>query len=277
MSTTRQYTFDIDTKRYLNRVNTYRQLNGLSNIVNGDAVDIDNFIIGLKDLGIWHDSVGWLMTNRYNVGAGITVLSFGGASSNYDGSMVAGATWGLNGINFSPSVGTAAVNYPNSIVEIVRNDHSIISIVNKHGQDNATIFESRAGGAGTAGYYSSFSSNDNTVSQLFIASITRNSVAYFTSNRGGTVPTGFTFVGGTVTLTSQSSYKNGALIATESNLNIRNAIGTPSLNRTGNGNIRVGTFTVPFVVIFNTPLTTSQHNSLYSLAKATIAKDLNIP
>jgi hypothetical protein len=186
-----------------------------------------------------------------------------------------GASWGLNGISFDPLVATAAVNYSSSIVEIVRNDHSCISVINKHGQDNACIFESRTSSA--TGYYSSFSSNDNTVSQLFIPATTRNSVTYFSSTRGGTVPTGFTFVGGTITLTSQSNYKNGALIATESNLGIRNAIGSPSSNRTGNGNIRVGTFTVPFVVIFNTPLSTAQHASLYLLAKATIGKTLGLP
>jgi hypothetical protein len=42
MPTTRKYTFDVDTKRYLNTVNTYRLLNGLPNIANADAVDIDN-------------------------------------------------------------------------------------------------------------------------------------------------------------------------------------------------------------------------------------------
>ena len=275
MPTTRKYTFDVDTKRYLNRVNTYRQLNGLGKIANVDAVDIDNFIIGLKDLGVWYNAVAWLMRSKYNVGAGTNVLSFGGTSSNYDGNMTTGASWGLSGINFDPLVGTAAVNYPTSIIEIIRNDHSCVSVVNKHGQDNACIFEVRTSTA--TGYYSVFSSNDNTVSQLFIPGFTRNSVVYFSSNRGGTVPTGFTSVGGTVTLTSQSGYKNGTLIATESNLNIRNATGTPTQTRTGNGNIRVGILTIPFVVIFNTPLSTSQHNSLYTLAKATIAKDLNIP
>lgn len=275
MPTSRQYTFDIDTKRYLNRVNTYRSLSGLPSITNGDAVDIDNFVIGLKDLGVWHNSVIWIMRNRYNIGAGTTVLSFGGTSSNYDGVMAAGASWGLSGISFDPLVSTAAVNYPNSIVEIVRNNHSMISVINKHGQDNACIFESR--GTAVTSYYSSYTSNDNTTSQLLNAATTRNSVQYNSSNRGGTVPTGFTSIGGTILLTSQSTYKNGSLIATDSNLNIRNPTGTPTQSRTANGNIRVGTFTVPFVVIFNTPLSTSQHNSLYRLAKATIAKDLNIP
>ena len=266
----------MDTKRYLNRVNTYRLLNGLPNIANSDAVDIDNFIIGLKDLGVWRNAVAWLMINKQNVGAGTAVLSFGGTSTNnYDGVMATGATWGLSGINFNPSISTAAVNYSHSIVEIVRNDHSMISVINKHGQDNATIFESRGSPVNT--FYTSFGSNDNTVSQLLNAGTTRNSVVYGSSNRGGTVPVGFTFVGGTILLTSQSTYKNGSLIATDSNLGIRNPIGAVTQSRTGNGNIRVGTLIVPFVVIFNTPLSTSQHNSLYRLAKATIAKDLNIP
>lgn len=275
MPTTRQYTFDIDTKRYLNRVNTYRSLSGIPAIANSDAVAIDNFIIGLKDLGVWYNAVAWLMRSKYNVGAGTNVLSFGGTSSNYDGNMTTGASWGLSGINFDPLVGTAAVNYPTSIIEIIRNDHSCVSVVNKHGQDNFTIFEVRTGSA--TGYYSAFSTNDNTVSQLFIPGTTRNSTVYYISNRGGTIPTGFTFVGGNITLNSQSNYKNGSLIVTDSNLNIRNPSGSITSCRSGNGNIRVGTGIIPFVVIFNTPLSTSQHNSLYTLAKATIAKDLNIP
>lgn len=276
MPTTRQYTFDIDTKRYLNRVNTYRSLSGLPNITNGDAVDIDNFIIGLKDLGLWHNAVAWIMRSKYNVGGGTTVLNFGGTSNNtYDGTMAAGASWGLSGINFDPLVSTAAVNYNVGITEIVRNDHSLVSIINKHGQDNFTFFESR--GNTTANTYTQFQSNDSTTSQLFISTNTRNSTTYTISNRGGTIPTGFTFVGGTTMLNSQSTYKNGALIVADSSLNTRNAIGVPLFTRTICGNIRNGTPILPFVILFNTPLSTSQHNSLYRLAKTTIAKDLNIP
>jgi hypothetical protein len=36
--------------------------------LNLDADGIDNFVIGLKDLGIWHNSVMWLMRSQYNVG-----------------------------------------------------------------------------------------------------------------------------------------------------------------------------------------------------------------
>lgn len=275
MPTTRKYIFDIDTKRYLNRVNSYRLLNGLDKITNADAVDIDNFIIGLKDLGVWHNTLFWLMRSQYNVGAGSNVLSFGGTSSNYDGTIATGASWGSSGISFDPLISTAAVNYPISVIEIIRNDHSCVSIINKHGQDNFTIFECRAGPV--TAYYTAFTSNDNTVSQLFVTATTRNGIVNYISNRGGTVPTGFTFVGVNIARNSQSTYKNGTLIVTDSNLNTRNPVGVVDTCRSGNGNIRAGTGIIPFVVLFNTPLSTSQHSSLYRLAKETLAKDLNIP
>jgi hypothetical protein len=100
MPTTRQYTFDIDTKRYLNRVNTYRLLNGLPNITNGDAVDIDNFVIGLKDLGLWHNSICFLMRGQHNIGVGSIIDSLGG-QDNIKGTLVNSPTWGSNGITFS--------------------------------------------------------------------------------------------------------------------------------------------------------------------------------
>jgi hypothetical protein len=100
MPTTRQYTLDIDTKRYLNRVNTYRSLSGIPAITDTDAVDIDNFVIGLKDLGIWHNSICFLMRGQHNVGAGTTINSIGG-QSNINGTLVNSPTWSLSGITFS--------------------------------------------------------------------------------------------------------------------------------------------------------------------------------
>jgi hypothetical protein len=128
MPTTRQYTFDIDTKRYLNRVNTYRSLNGLSNITNGDAVDIDNFIIGLKDLGIWHNSVCFLMRSQHNIGVGSTINSLGG-ENNINGTLVNSPTWGLSGITFS------GTNYITALLgkTIQTSEVSIASVANSVG------------------------------------------------------------------------------------------------------------------------------------------------
>ena len=96
MSITKNYNFDIDTKRYLNRVNTYRLLNGLPNITSSDALDIDNFIIGLKDLQLWGRGEIWLMSSKYNVGAGQVVSSL--SNSTKIGLSVGGTTWQTDGI-----------------------------------------------------------------------------------------------------------------------------------------------------------------------------------
>lgn len=100
MSTTRTYQFDVDTKRYLNRVNTYRPLNGLPNIQKSDAADIDNFVIGLKDLGVWYRSICFLLRSQHNMGTGSQVFSIGG-QDNVIGNSVNSPTWSLSGINFS--------------------------------------------------------------------------------------------------------------------------------------------------------------------------------
>jgi hypothetical protein len=111
MSNTRKYTFDIDTKRYLNRVNVYRQLNGLDKIANIDAVDIDNFVIGLKDLGLWTVSSFWLLRTNQNVGVGTLVVGSGGAGS-YDGTLLNSITLSANGIQSTANTQHMLTNFP---------------------------------------------------------------------------------------------------------------------------------------------------------------------
>ena len=110
MPINRTYSFDIDTKKYLNRVNTFRGLNGLSNITMADAVDIDNFVVGLKDLGAWNNAVYWSLRSRHNAGSGNTVLSLGGQGT-FDGTLVNSPSWGDNGILFATS-GTNWMSFP---------------------------------------------------------------------------------------------------------------------------------------------------------------------
>lgn len=125
MSTVRTYQFDIDTKRYLNKVNTYRSLNSLPDIQKSDAVDIDNFVIGLKDLNIWSQSICFLLRSQHNIGTGSQVFSIGG-QDNIIGNSVNSPTWGLNGITFS------GTNYITAFLTktIATSEVSIASVAN---------------------------------------------------------------------------------------------------------------------------------------------------
>jgi hypothetical protein len=92
------YCFDIDTKKYLNRVNTFRGLNGLSNIAMADSIDIDNFVVGLKDLGIWHVCSFWMLRSQHNIGTGSTALFNGGSFGGCNLTMFNSMTWSVSGI-----------------------------------------------------------------------------------------------------------------------------------------------------------------------------------
>ena len=282
MPTTRKYTFDIDTKRYLNRVNTYRSLNGIPAIANGDAVDIDNFIIGLKDLGIWHNSVMWLLRSTQNIGTGLNVLSMGGLDI-FNGTMVGTSTWTLNGITFGGASFNSYISLSLNLKNYTGFGSSIFGCLNYQigviSDDNFYIYHWQDNDGEPT--YSSLAIN--TVStQGVVPVVTRNNTRYFQSNRGGALPTGFSTVAGVFNLTSQSAYKNGTVISTESNLGIMNpyastsAISAPA-SKIGRGNGTIGGVSVPISLICNKPLTTGDMTSLHNLYKATIGKGLGLP
>lgn len=146
MPTTRQYQFDIDTKRYLNKVNTFRQLNGQTNIQNGDAADIDNFIITLKDLNVWTNCTFWPLRQQHNIGTGSNVLGLGGLGS-YDGVAINSPTWSLSGINFTSS-SSQYIRIPNFIKSPTLLEFSMICV---HRPDYTANARALLGGDGSTG------------------------------------------------------------------------------------------------------------------------------
>jgi hypothetical protein len=61
---------------------------------------INNFVKGIKSLGLWNSMVCWPLRSSQNVGAGLTARSLGGLG-NFDGTLAGSAppTWGSDGIN----------------------------------------------------------------------------------------------------------------------------------------------------------------------------------
>jgi hypothetical protein len=84
-------TKNTETRRYVKRVkNAGKILEGSS------VIDIDDFVTGCKDLGVWNSMVCWPLRSTQNTGTN-TALSLGGLGT-YDGTLVNGPTWGLNGV-----------------------------------------------------------------------------------------------------------------------------------------------------------------------------------
>lgn len=278
MPTTRKYTFDIDTKRYLNRVNTYRQLNGLPNIANSDAVDIDNFVIGLKDLGIWHNSVCFLMRSQHNIGVGSTINSLGG-ENNINGTLVNSPTWGLSGITFS------GTNFITALLgkTIQTSELSIASAVNS--------ISPQPGYTSGFNYQLSISTNIHSVNGLSIISPGSNGNTWIIEGIQSSIGANTTtinnqtirFQGGRLFSGGTQNYLNGT---TTTNTTIRNnqifdriqicgrwlGAATPACNV---GNFGVGWVgTQSFVMV---SLDYIDFVSLQRLYKETVGKTLGLP
>jgi hypothetical protein len=71
-------------------------------ITNSGATDkegIDQFVKGVKNLGLWNSMVCWPLRSSQNAGTGTTAFSLGGLGT-FNGTLVNGPTWGVDGINF---------------------------------------------------------------------------------------------------------------------------------------------------------------------------------
>jgi hypothetical protein len=264
MPTNRTFQLDIDTKRYCNRVNVHRKLNGLGNLLPPDVADIDNFVVGLKDLGVWTNTVCWLMGSKYNVGAGTIALSM---NNIYDATLVSSPTWNPNWIDTSPTNSYMFVNYPflnrstdkGTVIScfsnfasnygIVYSLRGTLGLINILGTRNATnqIYGTFSGGNATV-TRSSLNTNN-----LQFASIRRNGTASYTTRWNATNAT-----------TNETLYPNTAPAN----------IGYFQIGRevTTQYAVRVSLF----VFVRDYTITDAQHDSIESLVKSSIGRALGL-
>ena len=71
-----------------------------------DIVAINDFVLGVKTLGLWNSMVCWPLRSSQNAGAGTTAYSLGGLGT-YNGTLVNGPSCGADGIAFT----SASVQY----------------------------------------------------------------------------------------------------------------------------------------------------------------------
>ena len=280
MPTTRQYTFDIDTKRYLNRVNTYRSLSGLNPISNGDAVDIDNFIIGLKDLGIFNECLFYLFGSKHNIGYGNIAIGIGGYAKDIN--LVASPTWNTDFIfcntssqyMITPIINVASYNLPNFSCSVCRYDlqesggRQIVVLTDNTGRSLSNISQEPP----SVGNLFRFSGNLHTGTaqrgSLFGPYFYSLSAVAFTSIGTSYVPN-LAFRLDNSTLTSLSF--TGPYNFTQRNITLSfnaNYLGSQGSNK---GYYYVGGS------VLSQKVTSSLLQSVYALIKTTVGKGLGLP
>jgi hypothetical protein len=60
---------------------------------------INAFVVGIKDLGLWSSIISWPLRSSQNAGTGTTAYSLGGFGT-FNGTLTNGPTWGADGVVF---------------------------------------------------------------------------------------------------------------------------------------------------------------------------------
>lgn len=114
--------FDADAAAYFDR----------AGVTDATAkAQINAFVKGIKDLGLYSNMVCWPLRSSQNAGTGTTAYSLGGLGT-YNGTLVNNPTRGADGINMvgspTPSITTSAfANQPDSIFSVQKFDSSVLT------------------------------------------------------------------------------------------------------------------------------------------------------
>jgi hypothetical protein len=85
------YARNNETRKYVKRIkNAGKTLDAFS------VLDIDNFVTGCKDLGVWNSMVCWPLRSTQNTGTN-TAFSLGGLGT-FDGTLLNNPLWSTNGM-----------------------------------------------------------------------------------------------------------------------------------------------------------------------------------
>lgn len=104
----RFYQLDNDTKKYIKRLN----YNGAK--TPSDITSVDQFIRGLKDLGIYNNMIeAWFFRKNHNAGSGNTVYSFRDSFNNGTINNISTAVWNDRGLICTANATSSLSNYIN--------------------------------------------------------------------------------------------------------------------------------------------------------------------
>jgi hypothetical protein len=104
----RFYQLDNDTKKYIKRLN----YNGIKTPI--DITSVDQFVRGLKDLGIYGNMIeAWFLRKNHNAGSGNIVYSFRDSFNNGTINNISTAVWNDRGVICTANASTSLSNYIN--------------------------------------------------------------------------------------------------------------------------------------------------------------------
>ena len=266
------YGLQKETRNYLRRLYTFNR-----ELASSDIADLDNFIKGTKQLGIWQSMICWPLRSQHNLGSGSTVLSLGGLG-NITGTLVNSPSWGSNGLTFS------ATNQMNASVRTV--DQNVTLLFAAAGNGGAqTSFAQYFGLQLSTGAGSEVRLQDANGSAATIVVSQRNSVNNTNFTSSITNPfqnsSNFVFVAGSVSQ-PRPVFNIRNLNAGTTSTGTVNTTGVTTLNRVqlnGRwvGSLELGTPHTAAFCGYITPAADNIVSVFNSLYKTTIGRGLGLP
>lgn len=251
--------FDADAAAYFDRA-------GVTDAV--AKSQINAFVKGVKDLGLYNNMVSWPLRSAQNKGSGTTAYSLGGFGT-YDGTLTNGPTWGASGITFDGtndyiSITTFVTGYLNTL--FYSGSHSAITNVEKamyfYGNEIGTSFSASFGIEAT-----SLTSPFPDVGRTTTISGLGSGVQYSATgvfNPAGSSMARF-YNGGSKVINSSVTYPTSS--TAEVNIGTRLGVIT---NSPFLGTIAIATY-------FNTALSDANVAALHALYKTTLGTGLGLP
>ena len=236
---------------------------------------INAFVLGIKNLGLWSSMVCWPLRSSQNAGTGTTAYSLGGLQTA-NATLVNGSTWTSNGTPFTTT------QYANATIS-------------DSGQDLTLLLVAAGSGAsfGSFPQYfgvqspSTFNNNQvilgNNGGNANISTFHRNSSGSFVTGNitsGLNASTSFTFISGSAKTSTVLNIKR--LDASTESSGTPPTSGTATLTRMQlngrwSGSLGLGAeITCAFCAII-APNISGSESSLYTLYKTTLGQELGLP
>ena len=256
-------TADLDAVEYIGRAK-------ITDVVAQNA--INDFVLGIKNLGLYNNMVCWPLRSSQNAGTGTTAYSWGGLGT-FNGTLTNGPAWGANGIVLSsiaheitlpdsPSLYNSRTGFVVFSPSSTSNNQNLIEF-----QDNATL----------QGWYCLFRYGGGDGESGIKFAATRNSTASG-NNPSGQLALLNSFQTGAFTAnnTSDNLFRNGSLVSdgARTGLLALNPTGPRAVRQLfGNTSSMVGSFGF----VSTSTLTNANITSLHALYKTTLGAGLGLP
>jgi hypothetical protein len=244
-----------------------------------DVEGINDFVKGIKALGLWNSMVCWPLRSSQNAGTGSIAYSLGGLGT-YNGTLVNGPTWGADGVTSAGGVS------PPHISAAGRNrtsytDRSILIIVKPTGDSQDDSF------FGTSNYGINYFGSGGGI-HMYRAQSTDDAVgfqagafsAFQQINAATVIPNGnFALFTAVVDAGLAKAKTNADAFAVNTNT-IAPITDTNSLKLLSNGSAETSrglVGTMAFAMDCNTAFSQTQADSIRTLYKSTLGQGLGLP